>query len=48
MDLPEFRIYDQGKADGIKEGKAEGEEERKRLEDENRRLREEIEKYKVI
>ena len=52
LDLPEFRIYDQGKADGIKEGKAEGraegEEERKRLEDENKRLREEIEKLKVI
>ena len=32
LDLPEFRIYDQGKEDGIIVGRAEGEQERKALE----------------
>ncbi len=43
LDLPEFRIYDQGKA----EGKAEGEQERKAMELENERLRREIELLKA-
>ncbi len=42
LDLPGFRIYDQGKA----EGKAEGEEERKALKNENELLRKEIEQLK--
>ena len=43
LDLPEFRINDQGKA----EGKAEGEQERKALELENERLRRGIELLKA-
>ncbi len=46
LDLPEFRIYDQGKADGIAEGLAEGEEKRRKLADENARLRQEIEQLR--
>ena len=51
LDLPEFRIYDQGKADGLSEGKAqglkEGAKEREALELENERLRREIEQLKA-
>ncbi len=42
LDLPEFRIYDQGKADGL----AEGEQERNALRQEIERLREELEQLK--
>ena len=55
LDLPEFRIYDQGKAEGLVEGKAEGKaeglaegaKEREELKLENERLRREIEKLKA-
>ena len=43
LDLPEIRVFAQGKA----EGRAEGEEERKTLELENERLRKEIEQLKA-
>ena len=43
LDLPSFRIYDQGKA----EGKAEGEQERKELKNEVDRLRKELEELKA-
>lgn len=48
LDLPEFRIYDQGKEDGIKEGIKEGESERNALKQENERLRKEIEQLKTV
>ena len=54
LDLPEFRIYDQGKEDGIIVGRAEGEQERKALQQEksalqqeNERLKKELEKLKA-
>ena len=51
LDLPEFRIYDQGKADGKAEGKAEGlaegAKEREALKLENERLRKELEQLKA-
>ncbi len=47
MDLPEFKIYDQGKAEGKAEGLAEGADERKALEHENERLRRELEELKA-
>lgn len=47
LDLPEFKIFDQGvekgKVEGKAEGKAEGEEERKKLAEENAALRKRIE-----
>ncbi len=43
LDLPEIRLYHQGKD----EGRAEGEAERKRLEDEIRSLREELERLRA-
>ena len=46
LDLPEFRIYDQGKAEGKAEGRAEGEKERKELEKENAALKEELERLR--
>lgn len=42
LDLPEFRIYDQGKAEGL----AEGAKEREELKIENERLRRELEELK--
>jgi len=42
LDLPEFRIYDQGKAEGL----AEGAKEREELKLENERLRRELEELK--
>ncbi len=47
LDLPEFKIYDQGKAEGKAEGLAQGAQERKALELENERLRREIEELKA-
>lgn len=47
LDLPEFRIYDQGKAEGLAEGKAEGEKEREALKLENERLRRELEQLRT-
>ncbi len=51
LDLPEFRIYDQGKEEGrkegIEEGIKEGESERNALKQENERLRKEIEQLKA-
>ncbi len=54
LDLPEFRIYDQGKEDGIIVGRAEGEQKRKAqqqkksaLQQENERLKKELEKLKA-
>ncbi len=50
LDLPEFKIYDQGKADGLAEGEAKGksigEAERKELKEENDKLRKELEELK--
>ena len=45
--LLEFKIYDQGKAEGKAEGLALGVQERKVLELENERLRREIEELKA-
>ena len=42
LDLPEFKIYDQGKAAGKAEGRAEGEEERKELAQEIAQLKKRI------
>ena len=47
LDLPCFRIFDEGKAEGREEGRAEGEQERKALELENERLKKEIEQLKA-
>ena len=51
LDLPEIRIFHEGKAEGLKEGKAEGlkegEAERKKLYDENAELEEEISSLKA-
>ena len=51
LDLPEIRIFHEGKAEGLKEGKAEGlkegEAERKKLSDENAELEEEVSSLKA-
>lgn len=51
LDLPEIRIFHEGKAEGLKEGKAEGlkegEAERKKLSLENAELEEEISSLKA-
>ena len=46
LDLPEIRIFHEGKEQGRLEGRAEGEEERKQLEIENDSLRKELEQLK--
>ena len=57
LDLPEIRIFHEGKAEGLKEGKAEGlkegeaerkklSEEKEELEDENAILKAELEKLR--
>ena len=52
LDLPGFKIYDDGKKEGIKEGikegRAEGEKERQALESENERLRKELEELRAL
>ena len=46
LDLPEIRIFHEGKAIGYAEGEAKGEAERKKLADENVSLKREIEELK--
>ena len=50
LDLPEIRIFHEGKAqgraEGIEEGKAQGEDERRKLLEENFSLLKEIERLK--
>ena len=46
LDLPEVRVFHEGKAQDIAEGKAQGEAERKMLSDENAALLKEIEELK--
>lgn len=46
LDLPEVRVFHEGKVQGIAEGKAEGEAERQKLLNENEALLKEIEKLK--
>lgn len=48
LDLPEFKIFDQGVLKGKAEGKAEGEKERKKLAEENAELRRRIEELEKI
>ncbi len=45
LDLPEIRIFHEGKAEGLKEGLKEGEEERK-LSEENASLKAELEELR--
>ena len=51
LDLPEIRIFHEGKAEGLAEGEkkglAKGERQRKKLSDENASLRKEIERLKA-
>ncbi len=49
LDLPEIRIFHEGKAEGLKEGEAERKklsEEKEKLEDENAILKAELEKLR--
>ena len=50
LDLPEIKVFHEGKAEGLKEGEAnglrKGEAERKKLADENASLKAELEKLK--
>ena len=46
LDLPEIRIFHEGKALGIEEGKMQCEAERKKLSDENDYLKKELERLR--
>lgn len=48
LELPEFKIFEQGVLKGKEEGKAEGEAERKKLQTENDELRKELEELKAL